>query len=107
MQKYSLKEGHSVIFTRTQDGTEISFTPREFNDQLGDLLCQNNQEHLLIINPEWQNSNQTEKKTFNQITENVITLISNPDQTEKSSPNPTVSVSDLKPKRGRPRVNRA
>jgi hypothetical protein len=107
MQKYTLKEGHSVIFTRTSDGTEISFTPREFNDQLGDLLCQNNQEHLLIINPEWQNANITEKKTFAQITENVILLTSSPDQTANNSQNQTVSGPSLKRKPGRQRVNKA
>jgi hypothetical protein len=106
MQKYTLKPGHAVIFTRTQDGTEISITPNDFNDTLGDLMCQNNQEHLLIINPEWQNANITEKKTFAQITENVILLTSNPDQTESNSQKPTVNVSDLKRKSGRPRVNK-
>ena len=101
MNKYRLTEGHSVIFTRTQDGTEISFLPRDFNDQLGDLMCQNNQEHLLIINPQWQNENVSEKKTFTQITENVISLTSNTEQTEKSSQKPIVNEQTLKRKPGR------
>jgi len=106
MNKYTLKGEHSVIFTRTSDGTEISFEPKDFNDAIGDLLCLNNQDHLVSINPQWQNENTTEKKTFKQITDNVILLTSNPEQTEESSQNQTVKEPSSKRKRGRQPVNK-
>ena len=106
MNKYTLKGEHSVIFTRTSDGTEISFEPKDFNDALGDLLCLNNQDHLVSINPQWQNANVTEKKTFKQITDNVILLTSNQEQTEESSPSQTANEPSSKRKRGRQPVNK-
>jgi len=106
MNKYTLKGEHSVIFTRTSDGTEISFEPKDFNDAIGDLLCLNNQDHLVSINPQWQNENTTEKKTFKQITENVILLTSNQEQTENNLPNQTANEPELKRKRGMQPANK-
>ena len=106
MSKYILKEGYETIITKSDDGHELLITPNTFNDYFGDLMMKNNQAHLLTINQEWAKENNTEKKTFTQITENVILLTSNQEQIEESSPNPTVNEPELKRKRGRQPANK-
>jgi hypothetical protein len=76
MDKYFLNpefENDSII-TRTDDGTEILINKFNFNDYFGDLLFKNGQTHLVRINPRWINENSNEKKTFVQVSENVISL---------------------------------
>lgn len=101
MDKYILKEGFAEIISRTSDGTEILITPLTFNDYFGDMMMQNNQGHLLIINPRWTEENSTEKKTFVQITEDVISLTSPYEMIEEKKQLPIVSEQESKPKRGR------
>jgi len=101
MSKYILKPGYETIITKSDDGHELLITPNTFNDYFGDLMMKNNQSHLLTVNAEWAKENNTEKKTFTQITENVILLTSKPEQTENNSPNPTVNEPVLKRKPGR------
>lgn len=107
MNKYFLKPGYETIITKSDDGHELLITPNTFNDYFGDLMMKNNQSHLLTINQEWANKNNTEKKTFTQITENVILLTSNTEKTEEKQPKETVNEPVLKRKPGRPRVNKA
>lgn len=107
MNKYILKPGYETIITKTDDGHELVITPNTFNDYFGDLMMKNNQGHLLTISSQWSEGNSTEKKTFTQITENVILLTSNPEKTEKNLPNQTVKEVASKQKPGRPRVNKA
>jgi hypothetical protein len=102
MSKYILKPGYETIITKSDDGHELLITPNTFNDYFGDLMMKNNQGHLLTISQEWSNDNPTEKKTFTQITENVILLTSNPEKIENNSQNQTVKEQESKPKRGRP-----
>lgn len=90
------------IITKTSDGTEILVTAQSFNDYFGDLMFKNGQHHLLLINPQWSESQNTEKKTFVPITDEHILLISKPDLTEKKLQKQTVNEQESKPKRGRP-----
>jgi hypothetical protein len=106
MSKYILKEGYETIITKSDDGHELLITPNTFNDYFGDLMMKNNQAHLLTINQEWAKENNTEKKTFTQITENVILLTSNLEKTENNLQNPTVNEPVLKRKRGRQPKNK-
>jgi len=106
MSKYILKEGYETIITKSDDGHELLITPNTFNDYFGDLMMKNNQAHLLTINQEWSKENNTEKKTFTQITENVILLTSNLEKTENNLQNPTVNEPVLKRKRGRQPKNK-
>ena len=106
MSKYILKPGYETIITKSDDGHEMLITPNTFNDYFGDLMMKNNQAHLLTINAEWAKENNTEKKTFTQITENVILLTSNPEKTESNLQNQTVNEQKSKPKRGRPFQNK-
>ena len=107
MSKYILKQGYETIITKSDDGHELLITPNTFNDYFGDLMMKNNQAHLLTINQEWAKENNTEKKTFTQITENVILLTSNLEKTENNLQNPTVNEQVLKRKRGRQPKNKA
>ena len=107
MSKYILKPGYETIITKSDDGHEMLITPNTFNDYFGDLMMKNNQAHLLTINAEWAKENNTEKKTFTQITENVILLTSNTEKIERPSQNEIVKELGLKQKPGRPRVNKA
>lgn len=106
MSKYILKQGYETIITKSDDGHELLITPNTFNDYFGDLMMKNNQAHLLTINQEWAKENNTEKKTFTQITENVILLTSNLEKTENNLQNPTVNEPVLKRKRGRQPKNK-
>ena len=106
MNKYILKPGYETIITKTDDGHELVITPNTFNDYFGDLMMKNNQTHLLTINTEWARENNTEKKTFTQITENVILLTSSPEKTENGLQNQTVNEPALKRKHGRQPKNK-
>lgn len=107
MNKYFLKPGYETIITKSDDGHELLITPNTFNDYFGDLMMKNNQAHLLTINTEWAKENNTEKKTFTQISDNVILLTSNIEKTESSSQSQTANEQVSKPKRGRPFQNKA
>jgi hypothetical protein len=107
MSKYILKQGYETIITKSDDGHELLITPNTFNDYFGDLMMKNNQAHLLTINQEWAKENNTEKKTFTQITENVILLTSNLEKTENNLQNSTVNEPVLKRKRGMQPKNKA
>ncbi len=106
MSKYILKPGYETIITKSDDGHEMLITPNTFNDYFGDLMMKNNQAHLLTINTEWARENNTEKKTFTQITENVILLTSSPEKTENGLQNQTVNEPALKRKHGRQPKNK-
>ena len=106
MSKYILKQNYETIITKSDDGHELLITPNTFNDYFGDLMMKNNQAHLLTINQEWAKENNTEKKTFTQITENVILLTSNLEKTENNLQNPTVNEPVLKRKPGRQPKNK-
>lgn len=106
MNKYFLKPGYETIITKSDDGHELLITPNTFNDYFGDLMMKNNQAHLLTINQEWAKENNTEKKTFTQISDNVILLTSKEEQTENSLRNQTVNEPVLKRKPGRQPKNK-
>ena len=102
MNKYILKPGYETIITKTDDGHELVITPNTFNDYFGDLMMKNNQGHLLTISSQWSEGNSTEKKTFTQITENVILLTSNTEKIDENLPNQTAKEVVSKQKPGRP-----
>ena len=107
MNKYILKPGYETIITKTDDGHELVITPNTFNDYFGDLMMKNNQGHLLTISSQWSEGNSTEKKTFTQITENVILLTSNTEKIDENLPKETVKEQVLKRKPGRQPKNKA
>lgn len=107
MNKYILKPEFidCTIITKTSDGTEIVVTSQSFNDYFGELMFKNGQHHLLKVNPMWSESQNTEKKTFVQVTEEHILLTSKVELTEENKQSETVKelVSKQNNGRGRPR----
>lgn len=103
MYKYILKPDflNADIITKTSDGTSILITAATFNDHFGEMMFKNGQQHLLTINPQWNENNSSEKKTFIQITDTHILLTSNPEPTENSSQSEIVKEQESKQKRGR------
>jgi len=106
MSKYILKPGYETIIAKSDDGHEMLITPNTFNDYFGDIMMKNGLSHCLTINTEWAKENNTEKKTYTQITDNVILLTSNPEKTENGSQNQTVNEPVLKRKPGRQPKNK-
>lgn len=101
MSKYLLKPEfiNCDIHTKTSDGTEILVTASTFNDYFGELMFKNGQQHLLNINPEFVST--SEKKTFTQITDTHILLISKPDLRDEKEQSVIVDEPKLKRKPGR------
>lgn len=105
MDKYFLNpdfENDSII-TKTDDGTEILINKFNFSDYFGELLFKNGQHHLVKINPRWTSENNTEKKSYVQVSENLISLTSKVVLNEESVPSEIASEPSLEQKRGRGR----
>ena len=104
MDKFILKPEYldCDIITRTSDGTEILVTKHTFNDHFGEMMFRNGQEKLMLINPRWTDSDNTEKKSYVQITEDVILLTSIPEMIVKKLQSKTLNEQASKPRRGRP-----
>lgn len=101
MSKYLLHPNHinDQIITKAEDGADILITKEIFNDYFGELLLKNNLHHLIIINQSFDTSS-AEKKTFHQVTEDVILLTSTPEQIAERAQNQTVEPLKLKRKPG-------
>ena len=82
--KFKLKREHenSQIITKDKSGNDVLVTKHEFNDHFAELMLANNLGHLIELNPFYEATLDNEKKTFTQVTENVIALTSNPLLTE-------------------------
>ena len=105
MNKYYLHPDHinSVIHTKTDDGTEIIVTAATFDDYFAEMLLKRGAGHLVKINPVYlESEHASEKKTFHQISEGVISLTSKPDEIDLNEQPKTVNEQESKPKRGRP-----
>jgi len=102
MSKYLLNTQFldSIITTKTNDGTEIVVTSRDFNDEFAEMFIMNGQSHLVRLNPNFI-ENPSEKKTFVQVSESVISLTLNPLKSEETEQLPTVNEPTLKRKPGR------
>lgn len=104
MNKYFLKPEFEKdqIITRNKEGREVLVTAETFNDYFAELMINNNQHHLVSINRLYDEKDESQKKTFTQISEGVILLTSPPDKIEEPKQNQIVSEPESKPKRGRP-----
>lgn len=107
MSKFTLKPEFidCQILTKTSDGTEILIDKFNFTDYYGEMLLKNNQGHLININPHWQTDDDFKKKTFQQLTPEVIILTSRPQLRDEKQPNVTSDEQKSTPSvgRGRPR----
>lgn len=107
MSKFTLKPEFldCQIITKTSDGTEILITKYNFSDYYGELLLKNNQSHLININPNYIDEDENKKKSFQQITPNVILLTSKPQTRDEKKHSKTLDEQTSRPSvgRGRPR----
>lgn len=106
MNKYFLHPNHinDTIITRSNDGTELVVNAATFNDFFAEIMIKNGQHHLIMPNKHY-NEETAEKKTYQVITDTVISLTSNPLQIEEKELNQTAKEQESKPNvgRGRPR----
>ena len=88
------------IITKDKSGNDVLVNKNNFNDYFANLMFLAGQSHLIEQNPH-HNVEFEEKKTFEQLSENVIALTYNPLQTEESNLIETPKEQTSKPKRGR------
>lgn len=102
MNKYILNPAHEndTIITRTSDGTEVVVTKAIFNDYFAEMMLKNNQHHLVKLNAMYV-PEVSEKKTFDQISDSVILLTSNPDEIGMKKQDQPVNVPASNQKHGK------
>ena len=88
------------IITKDKSGNDVLVNKNNFNDYFANLMFISGQGHLIEQNPHYSIKFE-EKKTFEQLSENVIALTYNPLQTEESNLIETPKEQTSKPKRGR------
>lgn len=92
------------IITKDKSGNDVLVNKNNFNDYFANLMFLAGQSHLIEQNPH-HNIEFEEKKTFEQLSENVIALTYDPLKTEESNSQEIPKEQELKRKRGRqPRV---
>lgn len=101
--KFRIKQEfiHCDIITKDKSGNDVLVNHLNFNDYFANLMFAAGQSHLIELNPLYDVQLQEEKKTFEQISENVIALTYNPLQTEESNLTEIPKEKELKLKRGR------
>jgi len=106
--RFKLKREHenSQIITKDKHGNDILITKHEFNDYFAECMLANNLGHLIEINPLYKEI-EDEKKTFNQVSEGVIVLTSNPLQTESKPQEQTQKEKTSNSKGGKQRTPKA
>lgn len=106
MNKYMFRPEHkNAQVILKADGIELLVTENNLDDVLAEKMLQNNYGHLLQINADFKQELE-EKKTFNQVSENVISLTSDPLQKgeeylNQKAEGQNFGVYDTKRKRGR------
>ncbi|MEY2867793.1 MAG: hypothetical protein RIR01_193 [Bacteroidota bacterium] len=88
------------IITKDKSGNDVLVNKNNFNDYFANLMFLAGQSHLIEQNPH-HNIEFEEKKTFEQLSENVIALTYNPLQIEESNSKEIQQEQELKRKRGR------
>lgn len=101
MNKYFLKTEfiNDKIITKNSDGQDTLVTAETFNDYFAEMMIKAGQGHLIQANTQYVESG--EKKSFEQISDDVILLTSTPEQIAENLQNQTAKEPALKRKRGR------
>jgi hypothetical protein len=101
--KFRIKQEfiHCDIITKDKSGNDVLVNHLNFNDYFANLMFAAGQSHLIELNPLYDVQLQEEKKTFEQISENVIALTYNPLQIEENNLQEIPKEQELKRKRGR------
>lgn len=106
--KFRLKKEHKEkkIITKSKDGNDVLITRENFNDYFADLLLTNGMGYLIERNPEYDVTTE-EKKTFVQMSENVIALTYDPMQIDGKEQKETAKQRKSRSDAGKPRTRKA
>ena len=101
--KFRIKQEfiHCDIITKDKSGNDVLVNHLNFNDYFANLMFAAGQSHLIELNPLYDVQLQEEKKTFEQISENVIALTYNPLEIGENNLQEIPKEQELKRKRGR------
>lgn len=107
--KFKLKKEHyeSKIITKDKHGNDVLVDKHSFNDYFAELMFATGQGHLIELNPLYNEAIDNEKKTFNQVTENVIALTYNPLKTDLEPQEQTQRKRGKRSDAGKPRTQKA
>lgn len=101
--KFRIKQEfiHCDIITKDKSGNDVLVNHLNFNDYFANLMFISGQGHLIELNPHYDVQLNEEKKTFEQISENVIALTYDPLQIEENNSIEIPKEQESKRKRGR------
>lgn len=101
--KFRIKQEfiHCDIITKDKSGNDVLVNHLNFNDYFANLMFISGQGHLIELNPLYDAQLQEEKKTFEQISENVIALTYNPLEIGENNSTEIPKEQESKRKRGR------
>jgi hypothetical protein len=101
--KFRIKQEfiHCDIITKDKSGNDVLVNHLNFNDYFANLMFAAGQSHLIELNHLYDVQLQEEKKTFEQISENVIALTYNPLEIGENNSKEIPKEQVLKRKRGR------
>ena len=103
MSKYILNPQYvnAQMFAKTESGQEVLITKENFNDYWAERMLAGGQNHLVQVSSEFIAASEFEKKTFVQVTENVIISTLRSELIEESKPKPTAKKQVSKRKGGK------
>lgn len=101
--KFRIKQEfiHCDIITKDKSGNDVLVNHLNFNDYFANLMFISGQGHLIELNPHYDVQLSEEKKSFEQISENVIALTYNPLEIGENNLKEIPKEQELKRKRGR------
>lgn len=106
--KFRIKQEfiHCDIITKDKSGNDVLVNHLNFNDYFANLMFISGQGHLIELNPHYDVQLSEEKKSFEQISENVIALTYNPLEIGENNLKEILKEQESKRKRGRqPKAN--
>lgn len=101
--KFRIKQEfiHCDIITKDKSGNDVLVNHLNFNDYFANLMFTSGQGHLIELNPHYDVQLSEEKKSFEQISENVIALTYNPLEIGENNLQEIPKEQESKRKRGR------
>lgn len=103
--KFQLKKQYidCKIITKDSSGNDVLVDKGNFNDHYAKLMFATGQGHMIEVN-KWYDETLEEKKTFHQLSENVIALTYNPMEKGGEKQEPTVKQRKSRSDAGKPRM---
>jgi hypothetical protein len=104
MNQFRLKKEYidGQIITKDRSGNDVLVHKGNFNDHYAKLIMEAGQHHLVEANNEFNPDIHGQKKSFEQVSENVIVLTYDPKKEGLPKQNETPKTQESNSKRGRP-----